>query len=698
MKARWPLSRELENSWRSLPVQMILSFVLLVFLTAAALGLPAIWLIRDGLNRQAWSQVDQGSYTVSALYQARQTEVDSLATLTAQRPTLRRMLLQKEWPALSSYLDTLRTGAILDLMLVCSVEDQTLAQTGTIPPADLCQVRGEAQFYSISAGPDIQVWLLANHEVGADTGQPLGHVVVGLILDEAFMGQMRQQTGLEQTLLIEHRPVVSSLPGGITGSAAHYEPGPGQKNQGLFYLDGRPYYFTRLPLQGPDLVVEAALPVVDITATQERLAWTMAGGILLVVFLGSGLGVLLARRISRPLARLGDAAARLSRGDLDTPVAAETQVREVALLAWTLEGARIDLKLTLNELRQEKAWTDHLLEAVVEGIVTLDRQGRITFFSRGAERITGWSRDQALGRPCGEVFQPLETGESFEGLIPAPDRRSKIPVKLLDGRQVILSVTGARLLPPASSDARVALVFRDVSEEEVIHRLLGHFLANVAHEFRTPLSALAASIELLLDQAPDLTMAELQELLASLHLGVLGLQTLVDNLLESASIEAGRFRVYPRPANLMDIIAEAARTMQPLFDKHGQTLRLELPAALPVVRADPRRVIQVLVNLLSNASKYGPDHAEIVICASAGPEEVRVAVADQGAGISLDQQQSLFRPLVHPAAGSDKAQVGMGLGLSVVKAVIEAHRGRVGVEDCSQGTVFWFTLPVRSEE
>jgi PAS domain S-box-containing protein len=404
------------------------------------------------------------------------------------------------------------------------------------------------------------------------------------------------------------------------------------------------------------------------------------------------------------LAHLAEATTALSTGDLEGESArsrfdgVQTQVREVALLAQALEGARVDLKHSLSQLREEKAWTEHLLEAIIEGIVTLDRKGLITFFSHGAERITGWTRAQVLGRSCDQVFHSSENAP-FSKLIPPPGQRRKIPVELPDGHQAILAVTGARLLPPERGEARVALVFRDISEEEAVHRLLGHFLANVAHEFRTPLSALAASVELLLDQTPDLTADELGELLNTLHLGVLGLQTLIDNLLESASIETGHFRVHPRPSNLAEIIGEAIGLMQPLLDKHGQSLVVELPAAIPVVQADPRRTIQVLNNLLSNASKYGPDDAEIEVRASVHDSWVRVSIADSGPGIPPEYRTELFRRFVHHESGSDRAQVGVGLGLSVVKAIVEAHGGEVGIEGRpGGGSLFWFTLPCLSAE
>jgi len=374
---------------------------------------------------------------------------------------------------------------------------------------------------------------------------------------------------------------------------------------------------------------------------------------------------------------------------------AEARIRGATRLALALEEARAELQRSVVELREEKAWTDHLLEAIVEGIVTLDRQGRITFFSDGAERITGWVRGEVMGKSCDHVFRPLETGRPFSEFIPPPGRQAKIAVELRDGRQSILSLTGARLLPREGREARVALVFRDVSEEEAMHRLLGQFLANVAHEFRTPLSALAASVELLLDQAPDLSPSELAELLASLHLGVLGLQTLIDNLLESASIEAGQFRVQPRPSGLEEIMVAAASTMQPLLAKRGQRLVVDLPSALLRVQADPRRAGQVLINLLSNASKNGPDGSEIELRATLQGRWARLSVADSGPGVPQEERSSLFRRFGSPGQGGSRGQGGVGLGLSVVKAIVEGHGGEVGMEDRpGGGAVFWFTLPV----
>jgi NtrC-family two-component system sensor histidine kinase KinB len=393
-----------------------------------------------------------------------------------------------------------------------------------------------------------------------------------------------------------------------------------------------------------------------------------------------------------------DAAMVISMGDLSLSLSVSSPVREVSLLSQALEDARLDLQQTLDELHQERARTNHLLEAITEGIVALDENGQIIFFGPGAERITGWKQEEALKKFCDDLFHITGPGGSFSEHIPPPGQQSKVILAMEDGRQVTLGITSALLAPPDTDKTGLVLVLRDISEAELTHRLVGGFLANITHEFRTPLSALAASTEILLDQAPDLSPAELQELLTFLYMGIIGLQTLIDNLLESASLETGRFRVYPRPSDLGEIIAVATHMTQPLQEKHSQQLVVEMPATIPLVQADSRRIVQVLVNLLFNAIKYSPDETKIILGAAVNQGRVRVTIADRRPGIPPGRRDELFYQFVHYDTDDAKSQHGAGLGLSVVKAIVEAHNGQVGVENHpGGGAIFWFTLPVVEE-
>lgn len=687
-----------------LPVQLVVSFIALVLLTAGAVGLPAIWLIHRTADRQAWAQVEQASNTTRALYAARLSDLTNLALITAQRPTIRELLVQKAAVPLQTYLQTLQSGAGLDVLVVCDNEHQLMAQAGTIAGEQLCDEPIDAGFY-LEQSPDgstsgAQVWLISTQSILSGSDGKLGQIIIGQLLDQENIKLIGDQTGVEQTLVLNDRVLTTSFDDKDQLGNALFTASPiaTDGSRIRFSESGQPFYSIRYSLSSSGIENIVALPVADLALSQNQLTNSMLWSILIITLFGSILGILLAQRISQPLGNLRDAARGLRKGDLSSPVQVKTTLPEVATVAYALEDARAALQHTMLELQRERDWTEHLLASIVEGIVTLDQHGRITSFSHGAESISGWKEEQVIGRHCDDVFRTVDADERFSQRMPAPGRRQKVVVSMRNGHQVTLAVTGAALAPPEAGKARFVLVLRDVSDEEAIRRLLGDFLANISHEFRTPLSALAASIELLLDQLPELSFDEIQELLDSLHLGTLSLQTLIDNLLEGASIETGRFRVYPHPTDLAKVVQEAVRVMQPLLAKYEQHLVVELPDDLPLVKVDARRTGQVLVNLLSNAIKFGSRGGNIELSVSIN-DEIRVTVADRGPGLVLEDRPDVFSRFVHLGSDNDRGQHGAGLGLSVVRAIVEAQGGQVGAGNrTGGGAIFWFTILPASEE
>ncbi len=680
---------------RSLPRHLTLNFFALVILIAFITGLPAIWLIRQQLNNQAWGQVEQGVHTTRALFEAEQNELTHLAELVSSRPTLHNILGGENDTALEDYLDDLREQADLDLIALCQSDQRSLVITSDDPPLDICEMPSQSGF---EVSRDGRIWQTASHNLEDESGSVGKRVILGREITPHVLRQLNAKTGLHHILTVFNTPIASSfdeqsisqLRGSIPSMSANTEGG-----RYRFVVEGQPFFAAHLHLIDPHVGIEVALPVSDIIATEQRLILILGGGLLVITGLGAMVGIFLARRTSRRIHALAEAAARFSRGDLSSSVSVEGQINEEIVLAQALERARVNLLSMLTQLEHEKDWTNQLLDAIVEGILILDNHLRITFFSRGAERITGWKKEEVIGRSCDEVFSLAEANTIFSRVIPSPGMQSKVVVEMSDGHLASLSITSAFLPAEQGKEAEIALVFRDASSEEIIHQLLGQFIANIAHEFRTPLAALAASVELLIDQTPDLSPEEFEELLTSLHLGIISLQTLVDNLLESASIEAGHFRVSPREYDLRKIIHEAIDMMHPLLEKYGQQVTLHLPEVLPKVQADPRRSVQVIVNLLSNASKYGPPDAEITIQAEVDSDFVRVSVSDRGPGISPNIRADLFRRFVYPDPETSNVRVGAGLGLSVVKAIVEAQGGQTGVMDRQGGgATFWFTIPI----
>jgi PAS domain S-box-containing protein len=678
------------KKWQhSLSMQVVFTLTGLVFLTALAVGIPALWIIRDQLERQAWALVEQGSQTSQAILANRQSDLNNLTILTAQRPTLKRLVEENDFAELKPYLTTLQEGAGTNLLLLCSESQMTLLQVGQEIGDDACAAGTGFYFEETPAGK--QGWLLSVRDLQDDGPSPA--VVLGTAVDDRFARQLKSETGMEQILLFEGEYIASSFADGLQVQGLNGLSGALSSSTIRLSSEELPYYAIRSSYGIDSLELVVALPMSDLLAARQQVTWVVGAGILGVILLSSALGIARSRQISRPLEKLRDAAEELRRGELSNPIRIDSRINELAMLSYALDDARMALDHSLNELRQEKDWSEHILESVIEGIVTIDKFKRITFFSHGAEEITGWQQEQVIGRSIDEIFPLAEEDAQFSQRLPASEQKQKIVVRLQNGSAATLAVTGAKLAPPEAGKAGTALVLRDVSNEEAIRRLLGDFLANISHEFRTPLSALTASMELLLDRLPELEPHELRELLDNIHLGTIRLQNLIDNLLEGASIETGRFRIWAQPCAVPDIVEEAVNAIRPLAEKYELHICKDWPDNLPLVLADFRRTTQVVVNLLSNAVKWSPPGSEILVMMAPAAGSVEVHISDQGPGIQPENLPDLFHRFGQRAG--DGVEHGTGLGLSVVKAIVEAQGGQVGVLNRpGGGAEFWFSLRV----
>ncbi|MGI9146851.1 MAG: sensor histidine kinase [Chloroflexota bacterium] len=222
-------------------------------------------------------------------------------------------------------------------------------------------------------------------------------------------------------------------------------------------------------------------------------------------------------------------------------------------------------------------------------------------------------------------------------------------------------------------------------------------LATVAHELRGPLTALAQSSELLAEDFLQLDPEQIKSMLGAMHRRTLWLQGLVENLLCAATILEGRLKLYRQSLSVSDLLADVDAVVGPLLAQRGQRLRVRIGAGLPEVLADSRRLGQVLINLIMNASKFSSAKTPIDLSISIRPGAVRVCVADRGPGVSPDQADRLFEPYYRDPATADSGKDGVGLGLSIVKSIVEAHGGDVGVESRRGGGArFWFSIPANA--
>jgi NtrC-family two-component system sensor histidine kinase KinB len=668
--------------------RLVAVLVVLIILTTLSAGVPAYLLARRQLEQGAWERVDATRRATESLYDAALGRVVDLTALLGERPTLRRLIADGDLAALESYLIAFREQSDLDLIQVCD-GDRAVAAVGET--ADLCQIAPEAGVGLVDDRP-----VLLARRFTLDSGvEESGMVIAGVRLDAEFLSQLSENTGVDQSILDEGgRAAVSTLPSGLV--TVELVPDGWVITVTDSGVD-LPFYAAQFPLPGraSRLYAEVALPVANLMATERDALVILVAGSALVALAGVAAGAWFIRRLTAPLERLTHAAERISGGDLAAPIPRVAAPPEMATLSAALERSQGTMLAALDERSQARDWLNTLVQSVVEGVITFDTRGRVTFMSQGAEIMTGWTSGEAIGRPINDLLPPVDEtgGDTFLDHLPPAGEKREIETRTRAGRSLVLAATGARMVPPSGDTVQVALVLRDVTEEHALRNLRSFFLANISHEFRTPLSTLSASLELLMEQADELTAGDIRELLRPTHLSLLSLQTLIDNLLESSRIEAGMFALRRQPVALEELILDALAIARPLLDRRGQSVTMTEPAALEPVAVDRGRMTQALVNLLSNASKYSPIGQPIDLWVERRDGALRVAVADRGPGIPTEERANVFRRFVRLDEVGEEQQ-GMGLGLYLVKKIVEAHDGTVGVDDRpGGGAVFWLELP-----
>lgn len=319
-------------------------------------------------------------------------------------------------------------------------------------------------------------------------------------------------------------------------------------------------------------------------------------------------------------------------------------------------------------------------QIVSDGLVVVEPDGRVRWLNPAAQRLTGLTLPQARGRRWQDVVQ------SVSGLAEAtPPRRGRL-------RHRQASVLVSVLWPGDDRTPSVYLLRRSGRAPRSGAESSTALLAALAREIRGPLAEVVAALEAVATGAEATDVARLHDARFTL----LGIQNLVENLLLAASFLAGSARITPVPTLLRPMIDAALEHLQPLLERKQQWLAVDPLARELVVLADRARISQVLVNLVTNAMKYGPPGRPISLECTVVGTSVRIAVRDEGPGIPLADQPYLFDRflradprLVESGAG------GAGLGLAVVRAIVEGHGGSAGVDtQPGQGTVCWFTLPL----
>jgi signal transduction histidine kinase len=407
--------------------------------------------------------------------------------------------------------------------------------------------------------------------------------------------------------------------------------------------------------------------------------------------------LLLGQLVAQPLRNLTDAATRLGQGDFSTSIPTRGPA-EVGVLARTMEDMRRNLVDLTGTLRRREAEAQAVLGGTSEGVYAVDKSRRLTYLNPQGARMLGINAEDAIGRFCGDVLKPCLDANGqppCDTHCPIVQARNSDSAQASERLRIPNGTIKTTVITSAAPvDGLQVQVMRDETELEAIRRARDSVLANISHEFRTPLAAQLASIELLLDGLNSLQPQQLRELVLSLERGTQRLTNLIDNLLESVRIEAGQLSIRHQSVALSDVVHEAQSLIGALLTQRGQQLEVAVDEELPHVDGDEMRLTQVLVNLLANASKFAPENSVVRIGAEVHGDELIAWVEDEGPGVPELHQQSIFNrfsrgPEQEPEPG------GLGLGLWIVKSIIERHDGQItATRTPEQRTRFSFSLPV----
>jgi len=344
----------------------------------------------------------------------------------------------------------------------------------------------------------------------------------------------------------------------------------------------------------------------------------------------------------------------------------------------------------------ERKRTERIVSSIADGVITVDQELRVLSLNPAAEQMTGWQEAEAIGHPCAEVLSLIsESGESIWNASHKELSGRNLPrarISRKDGRSIYVSASVAPLLGPADQVMGGVIAIRDCSAEMELDRMKSEMVTMVSHELRSPLANMQTAIELVLtsDFEEDLQW----EMLSLVRSQCARLASCVEELLDVSQLEAGQITIRQEPVTLWPLIQRVVNTFE-ATEHRGHRFELVGQGELPFACADSRKVEMILTNLLQNAANYSPEGSTITIEAKTTDDtEILVSVSDEGEGIAHEHLEQIFQPYYRIGNSRSEKVPGRGLGLYIVKKLVEMQRGRIWVEsEVGKGSHFLFTLP-----
>ncbi|MGD0230026.1 MAG: ATP-binding protein [Syntrophorhabdales bacterium] len=469
-----------------------------------------------------------------------------------------------------------------------------------------------------------------------------------------------------------NRPEVMEALSGRTGSSTRYS---STMNQDALYValplerDGRIVGVLRTSLFVKDTRIPPLLMghLIEMWALFSLLA-------LIAALIVSG-------SISRPIRELTGAARKLASGDFNTRVFLNRN-DEFRALADTFNSMSRELETAFDELKRQKAELKSIIDSLREGLVVIGRRGNIIYCNESLKAILG--RETALE---GQLYWEALRQSQFVELMEKARSGMLNPVQEVEIEGKIFLCSATHIDP----DDEVVLVLHDITDMREVEKIKRDLVSSVSHELRTPLTSIKGFAETLEEEADERTRHYVEIIKRNAD----RLINIVSDLLLLSQLEERGAGLEVEELDLGTLAENTIRIFDNQVREKNLTLRLERPADLPKVQADPFKIEQMLINLLDNAIKY-TDSGEILLALSGG-REVTIEVRDTGIGMPRDKLSHIFERFYVIDKSRSRKTGGTGLGLSIVKHIVLLHGGEISVESTpGAGSRFCITLPLHS--
>lgn len=408
------------------------------------------------------------------------------------------------------------------------------------------------------------------------------------------------------------------------------------------------------------------------------------------------------RSLVEPAERLTETVRKIGRGRLDLKIDVLTNdefgdlSREFNKMT---ERLRIYEELNIEKILEEKQKSETLVQNITDAIIVCDKNNRIILINDATKKLFNVKKEDIEGADFSEIILDEKIRNIF--LNPKSNSYLQQPYLLLktNGNEVYVRPKVSEIPLPGGETLGNVLILQDVTQFRELDRMKSEFMATVSHEFRTPLTSINMSVDILKQEIVGKLNKEQKDLIQSTKQDAERLTKLVRELLELSKLESGKFQLRREPVAINDLIDDTVKPILLPMKEKSVDLKLKLDDNIPKIIGDYQQLGWVISNLVNNALKYSSKGGLIEISTVLSGNKIIVKVSDTGKGISRENIDKIFDKFVQIKESMETTPGSVGLGLAIAKEIVEGYGGEISVEsEVNKGSVFKFTIPIEKEK